>query len=143
MKRRVRWIKRRNDVAVKLVVQLMIQDGNIMGHMLPVADREEKIHYQPHCTERIGNLIEKIQIKETGLVPKGRHFGLQFFVMGGAYSDGYERQGLCLSTDRTSRSSQTNRRNDTIGQYGTNETTAQKKAINLSVPKQIPQQSIG
>jgi hypothetical protein len=31
--------------------------------------------------------------KDTDLVPKGRHFGIQFLVMGGACSVGYGRQG--------------------------------------------------
>jgi hypothetical protein len=65
-------------------------EGEMMGCVLP-AVREEKIHYRPHRTERIGNSKERIRIiqqmmgqKDTGLVPKGWHFGLQFLLMGGA-----------------------------------------------------------
>jgi hypothetical protein len=103
---------------MKLIIQLIVQEGDMMGRLHPIEVRVEKIHYQPHCTERIGNLIVKVQIiqqiKETGLVPKGTALQITVLCNGrGMLRWIWETRSVLA---RTSRSNPQANRNNTIGQ---------------------------
>jgi hypothetical protein len=103
------------------VMEMIIQEGDMIMRASGVEVQIEKGSIISDI--RNENPTDERDIIDTGLVPKVRHFGLQFLIMGGA-SDGYGRKGP-LNRGRLPASSQTER-NDTAGQYGSNETAARK-----------------